>query len=445
MSLGKSPREESPAKRNWRRFKANKPAFASLLFLCSILLISLLGPFLATDQPWYVSINGQTYFPAFTQTNNLPVELRNPTVGWRNLNYESVVWAPLPYSPGAGDGANNYANAQHKGPFDKQLEYQQGPISLRHRHWLGTTWDGSDLLSGLIHGTRISLTVGLSAVALATLIGLILGALAGYLGDTRFRISLMQGLFFLPALLLAYFYGFQLRSFALLDSLADSFAAFLPQLLLSLLIASAVLFVYWKLSGWLSKKLTPQRSMVVPLDSIILKIIEIFNTIPRLILIVSIAALIGDYSLFYLILIIGITSWTGIARLTRAEFLRIRELDYMQSGRSLGLPEWQLIFRHALPNALPPISITIIFGVSSAILAESALSFIGVGVPAEVLTWGKLLSEGQEFYTAWWMVIFPGLALFFTLTALNLLGEGWQDALNPRHQRIVQESDSTQE
>jgi peptide/nickel transport system permease protein len=130
--------------------------------------------------------------------------------------------------------------------------------------------------------------------------------------------------------------------------------------------------------------------------------------------------------------IIGLTGWTGIARLTRAEFLRVSNLEYIQAAKSMGFKEFRIIFLHALPNALAPALVSIAFGVASAILIESSLSFLGVGVPPTTVTWGSLLNSGREQYNAWWLVIFPGLAIFLTVTVYNLLGEGLRDALDPR-------------
>jgi peptide/nickel transport system permease protein len=130
--------------------------------------------------------------------------------------------------------------------------------------------------------------------------------------------------------------------------------------------------------------------------------------------------------------IIGLTGWTGIAKYVRAELLRVRSLEYIEAAQSLGFSEWRIIFRHALPNSLTPVLITIAFGIASAILVESSLSFLGIGVQAELQTWGKLLSEAREDVSAWWLAVFPGLAIFVTVTIFNLIGEGLTDALDPR-------------
>jgi peptide/nickel transport system permease protein len=130
--------------------------------------------------------------------------------------------------------------------------------------------------------------------------------------------------------------------------------------------------------------------------------------------------------------VIGLTSWTGIARLIRAEMLRIRELDYIVAAQAAGLKRVAIIFRHALPNAIQPALVSMVFGVASAILIESGLSFLGAFQVNDV-TWGSLLAQGRNNFTAWWLVVFPGLAVFLTVTSLNLLGEALRDEMDVKN------------
>ncbi|HEY1040241.1 MAG TPA: ABC transporter permease, partial [Bacteroidia bacterium] len=176
------------------------------------------------------------------------------------------------------------------------------------------------------------------------------------------------------------------------------------------------------------------KTINVPVDSIISRLIEIINSLPLFLIILAIAA-ISRPSFATLVMIIGFSNWTIIARLTRAEFLKISRLDYIQAAHALGLKNRYIIFKHALPNAIGPALIAIAFGIAGAILTESGLSFIGVGVPPETVTWGKLLSEARESTSSWWLVVFPGLAIFLTVTMYNLIGEGLRDALDPKLKR----------
>ena len=131
-------------------------------------------------------------------------------------------------------------------------------------------------------------------------------------------------------------------------------------------------------------------------------------------------------------LIIGAVRWTGIARFTRAELLRQKRLEYVEASRALGFSRLRSLVKHALPNSLSPVFIAIAFGIAASILIEAFLSFLGVGVPAETVTWGQLLSASRKASDAWWLAIFPGFAIFLTVTMFNLIGEGLTVALDPR-------------
>jgi peptide/nickel transport system permease protein len=132
-------------------------------------------------------------------------------------------------------------------------------------------------------------------------------------------------------------------------------------------------------------------------------------------------------------IVIGITRWTSIARYSRGEFLKIKKQDYTQAARALGASDIKIIFRHILPNSAAPVLVTATFGIANAILIEAALSFLGLGIQPPYSSWGGILATAREFIdVAWWLAIFPGLAIFLTVTAYNLAGEGLRDATDPR-------------
>ncbi len=223
------------------------------------------------------------------------------------------------------------------------------PSSL---HLFGTDEEGRDVLSRMIYGTRISLSVGFIAVFLYVLIGILAGALAGYFG------------------------------------------------------------------GWV--------------DMVISRAIEIMICFPTFFLILAVLAFIGP-SLGNIMVVIGLTNWPGIARLVRGEFLKLRNQDFVLSGRVSGAGSARLIFRHILPNSLAPVLVSATFGVASAILIESSLSFLGFGVQPPTPSWGEILSQSRDFMDiAWWLALFPGVAIFLSITAYNLVGEGLRDAIDPR-------------
>jgi peptide/nickel transport system permease protein len=167
-------------------------------------------------------------------------------------------------------------------------------------------------------------------------------------------------------------------------------------------------------------------------DFVLSRLVELVLCIPVLVLILALIAIIEQPTIWHIMAVIGATSWTSIARLTRGEFLRLKEMDFVAAARTTGLGELRIIFRYILPNALAPVLVPITFGIASAILTESALSFLGFGAPPPNPSWGTLLSAGRTNYLMWWLILFPGLAIFFTVLAYNLIGEGLQEATDPR-------------
>ena len=162
------------------------------------------------------------------------------------------------------------------------------------------------------------------------------------------------------------------------------------------------------------------------------RLIEVMMCFPTFFLILAILAFVGQ-SIFNIMIVIGLTGWTGVARLVRGEMLRLRNLDFVTAGVALGASSPRLIFRHLLPNALSPVLVSATFGIAGAILVEAALSFLGLGVAPPTPSWGQLLQDGRAYALSHpWLALYPGLAIFITVTAYNLVGEGLRDALDPR-------------
>ncbi|ALC16181.1 ABC-type dipeptide/oligopeptide/nickel transport system, permease component [Desulfuromonas soudanensis] len=167
-------------------------------------------------------------------------------------------------------------------------------------------------------------------------------------------------------------------------------------------------------------------------DGLTMRFVDIMLCFPSFFLILAVIAFL-EPSIWNIMIIIGLTGWMGVARLVRAEFLSLRERDFVVAARALGASDGRLIFRHILPNALSPILVSATLGVAGAILTESALSFLGIGVQPPTPSWGNMLIAGkQTLGTAWWLSAFPGLAILVTVLGYNLLGEGIRDALDPR-------------
>jgi peptide/nickel transport system permease protein len=168
------------------------------------------------------------------------------------------------------------------------------------------------------------------------------------------------------------------------------------------------------------------------IESVLMRFVDIMLCFPTFFLILAVIALL-EPSIWNIMLIIGITGWMGVARLVRAEVLSIKERDYIMAARSIGASDIRILLLHILPNAAAPVLVAATLGVGGAILTESALSFLGIGVQPPMPSWGNILTSGKDYLEfAWWLSLFPGLAILVTVLAYNLLGEGIRDALDPR-------------
>ncbi|MDD2852323.1 MAG: ABC transporter permease [Desulfuromonadaceae bacterium] len=170
-------------------------------------------------------------------------------------------------------------------------------------------------------------------------------------------------------------------------------------------------------------------------DATLMRFVDIMLCFPAFFLILAIITFL-EPSIWYIMMVIGLTGWMGVARLVRAETLSIREMDYILAARCIGCSNSRIMFRHILPNAVSPVLVSATLGVAGAILTESALSFLGIGVQPPTPSWGNILTSGKDYIEfAWWLSLFPGLAILLTVLAYNLLGEGIRDALDPRVKR----------
>lgn len=167
-------------------------------------------------------------------------------------------------------------------------------------------------------------------------------------------------------------------------------------------------------------------------DSVLSRATEIVMCLPTLVLILGIISIVEQPTIWHTMFVLGATGWPTIARLTRGEFLKLRSMEYVSAARAIGASQMRIMFRHILPNALAPVLVPISFGIASAILTENALSFLGLGSGPNMASWGNLLNAGQQSPENWWLILFPGLAIFLTVLSYNLIGEGLQEATDPR-------------
>ena len=237
-------------------------------------------------------------------------------------------------------------------PNATNLEAKLLPPSATN--WLGTDNLGRDVLSRMVAGSTISLTVGFVAMAVSLGIGIFVGAVSGYFG------------------------------------------------------------------GWI--------------DNLLMRIVDALLCFPSFFLILTAIAILGP-NIWIIIAVIGLVSWTGTARLVRAEFLTLRESEYVRAARSMGQSGWNIIFRHIMPNAAAPIFVTAIVSIPDAILVESGLSFLSFGVPPPQATWGNIIADGKTYILdAWWLIVFPGLAIFTASLAFYIVGDSLRRASETRPQ-----------
>jgi peptide/nickel transport system permease protein len=170
----------------------------------------------------------------------------------------------------------------------------------------------------------------------------------------------------------------------------------------------------------------------ISVDTLIMRFTDVMLCFPTFFLILTVVALLPP-SIYNIMIVIGLTSWMGTARFVRAEFLALREQDFVVAAQALGLPERRIIFRHMVPNAIAPVLVSATIGVATAILTESALSFLGFGVQPPYATWGNILADGKDFiFDAPWLFFIPGIAILVVVLAFNLVGEGLREAFNPK-------------
>jgi peptide/nickel transport system permease protein len=283
----------------------------------------------------------------------------------------------------------------------------------------GTDDLGRDVFARMLQGAWVSLTVGFVAVGIAVLIGIFMGGISGYFGQGHIRVDQILAAF---VLLLG---GGLLAVGAIFSGSA------------LLLIGSAYIFF----SRWLKKvlgKQPPPKWMkvffagVISIDTLIMRLVDIMLCFPSFFLILTVVALLPA-SMYNIMIVIGLTSWMGATRFVRAEFLSLREQDFVTAARALGVSNWRIIFRHMIPNAIAPVLVSATIGIATAILTEAGLSFLGFGVPPPHATWGNILSDGKRFiFDAPWLTFVPGFAILLVVLSFNLFGEGLRDILNPK-------------
>ncbi|CAA9242713.1 MAG: hypothetical protein AVDCRST_MAG95-1497 [uncultured Adhaeribacter sp.] len=310
-----------------------------------------------------------------------------------------------------------------------QPPFAMDGVNSRTMHWLGTDHLGRDVLANLIYGARTALWVSLPAMLLATIIGLVLGSVAGFWGNQGLAISVAGGIFVFLGAMLAFYYGIYLRQIAWRQALQEGSASMLGEA-----VKTSFIFIIVALFSWLAvkawRKIGPDKRISLPADQLVLKSIEIVGALPRILLVLCLTAF-AQPAVLTVILLSAFTYWTGIARLVRGELLQVKQLSYIEAARVAGLAEKRILFRHALPNALPPVIVAFAFGLGNLMSLEATLSFLGIGIPVDVPSWGRLLRGIRTDFTAWWLLVFPTVLLCGTILSLQTLAQFCLRMLDP--------------
>lgn len=390
----------------------------AVLYLCFFAGTGLFSDFLANERPLVYKDQGKWNFPIARQLaaaiGLAQEDGKYIQQGWAGQKFEWAILPPVPYSAETIDRKNLGA----KSPFGPQRVQTK-----RYWHWLGTDQAGHDVAAGLIHGTRVALLIGLIGMLTATLIGVFLGGIAGFWGDSGLRISRAKGVSGSFALVVGVYFLWAHQYGKVAGS--NGWVHWIQGVA-----GVAVCFLLARGLNWLFEKSKLLRVEIpLKLDFWISRTTEVLNSVPALLFIMAILAVLEHPSIYYIMLVIGLLRWTGIARLVRAELLRIRTLQYVEAARVLGLREVSILWKHALPNSLGPVWVALAFGMAGAVLVEASLSFLGIGLPVETVTWGSLMRQlpGANL-RPWWLAAFPGLAIFMTVLAFNSLGESLSHA-----------------
>ncbi len=289
---------------------------------------------------------------------------------------------------------------------------QPNEIPTLGLYLFGTDDLGRDVFARMLQGAWVSLTVGFVAVGISVLIGIFMGGIAGYFGQHYIRMGHLLWMTLLAA------------AVGLLVTKHLSAA-----IIILIVVALCPFFLRFG-KNFPGAGLLKKNTLAV--DTLIMRFVDIMLCFPSFFLILTVVALLPA-SIYNIMIIIGLTSWMGATRFVRAEFLSLREQDFVSAAKALGLSNFRIIFRHMMPNAIAPVLVSATIGIASAILTEAGLSFLGFGVPPPHATWGNILSDGKRFiFDAPWLTFIPGFAILVVVLSFNLFGEGLRDVLNPK-------------
>lgn len=354
----------------------------SIVILILWVLTAIFSPFLANNKPILAKNSSGWSMPIFSQSSFD-----------KDTEYSFKIDPLLPY---------RFDDLDLENLFKPPLS--QGNKGI---HILGTDKLGRDIAAGMINGARVAFIVATSVILLSSIFGIFVGLIIGFYGDNGIKRNLIQQLFL--GILFIYFIYY--ISHLLNDGI--SLYALIP-----LLVLSTCGFLVNLMLGKI-----PIKKYGLPIDIIVQRLFEINESIPGLFIILAFVAILTQTTLITISLIMAFLMWMTFARHARAETIQIKEEEYIQSAKASGMSDLRLLVKHILPNALPTIMVVVAFAFSGVILLESSLSFLGIGLPLEEVSWGKILAEARRTPKAWWLAVFPGLAIFLVLFSFNTLGD----------------------
>ncbi len=326
--------------KRYRRFKQNKIAVFAILLLLFLIAFSVSANFWSNSKPLMMKFNGSIYFPV--------IKTYHPTI----FGIEDEFVTQYKKLELKNDGDWKLWPINKWDPYESNVAIESYPSAPTAENWFGTDDRGRDIFARLLYGFRYSFGFALLVWVLSYFIGIVVGALMGFLG------------------------------------------------------------------GWV--------------DLIGQRVVEIIESLPGLIMLITLVSVFGA-SMSLLVIFSAALGWMGISYYVRAEFLKLRRLEFVEAAKSIGGSKFRQIFKHILPNSLGPVITFSPFVISSSISSLAALDYLGFGLPAPTPSWGELLQQAQKNFTiAWWLAVFPSIALFISLLVMNLIGDGVRDAFDPR-------------
>lgn len=354
----------------------------SIVIIILWVFMAIFSPFIANNKPILAkSINGWS----------MPILSAGDVK--ENFEYSFKINPIIPYK---------YDDLDLKNSFKPPLT-----SGLNGIHLLGTDLVGRDIAAGMVNGARVAFIIASIAIILSFVFGIFIGLTIGFYGDNGIKRNLLQQISIVLIIIFSMYY--------LIHIVQDGFTIYT---IIPLLILGIIGYILDVLFGKISIK-----KYGLPIDLIVQRLFEIQESVPGLFIILAFVAIVVKISLFTIPLILAFLHWMTFAHHARAEALHIRGEEYVQSAKASGMSDLRLLWKHVLPNALPHLLVVVAFSFSGVILIESTLSFLGIGLPLEEISWGKILAEARKSPKSWWLAVFPGLAIFLVLYSFNTLGD----------------------